>query len=258
MKLRISTCIAGIALLAVFAIAPVRLTSQTAQTIYKIVPLDTLGGLSGGGSGINDRGWVTGFANQQGDNVSHGALWVGGPQVIDLGALGGPGFNSAVAWPVKSNNGVVVGISDTNEDQQPADNFSCYPFFATGSPTGKVCKGFRWANGSMTALPPFPNSRLGRERCRRPDVQLCSPDPAVPSRDLGKRWHDEGTTAAARRFHERRHGDQRPWPSRWHLWSLRHRGRRRQCCPLRSLAKRRSHRNPEPWRAYVEHSYGNQ
>jgi len=156
MKLRISTCIAGIALVAAFAIAPVRLTSQTAQTMYKIVPLDTLGGLSGGGAGINNRGWATGFANQQEDNVSHAALWVGGPQVIDLGALGGPGFNSAVAWPVKSNNGMVVGISDTNEDQQPADNFSCYPFFATGSPTGKVCKGFRWANGAMTALPPFP------------------------------------------------------------------------------------------------------
>jgi probable HAF family extracellular repeat protein len=156
MKLRISTCMAGIALVAAFAIAPVRLTSQTAQTMYKIVPLDTLGGLSGGGAGFNNRGWATGFANQQEDNVSHAALWVGGPQVIDLGALGGPGFNSAVAWPVKSNNGMVVGISDTNEDQQPADNFSCYPFFATGSPTGKVCKGFRWANGAMTALPPFP------------------------------------------------------------------------------------------------------
>ena len=156
MKLRISTCMAGIALLAAFAIAPVRLTSQSSQTIYNIVPLDTLGGLSGGGSGINDRGWAIGFANQAGDTVSHAALWVGGPQVIDLGALGGPGFNSAVAWPVKSNNGVVVGISDTDEDQQPADNFSCYPFFATGSPTGKVCKGFRWANGVMRALPPFP------------------------------------------------------------------------------------------------------
>ncbi len=156
MKSRISTRVAGIALLAAFAMAPVRLTAQTAQTAYKIVPLDTLGGLNGGGSGINDRGWATGFANQQRDTVSHAALWVGGPQAIDLGALGGPGFNSAVAWPVKSNNGVVVGISDTDAEQQPADNFSCYPFFATGSPTGKVCKGFRWVNGEMTALPPFP------------------------------------------------------------------------------------------------------
>ena len=156
MKFRISTCMAGIALLAGFAIAPVRLTSQTAQTVYQIVPLDTLGGMFGGGSGINNRGWATGFANQQGDIVSHAALWVGAPQVIDLGALGGPSFSSAIAWPVKANNGVIVGISDTDEDQPPADNFSCYPFFATGSPTGKVCKGFRWANGVMTPLPPFP------------------------------------------------------------------------------------------------------
>jgi probable HAF family extracellular repeat protein len=156
MKFRISTCLAGMALLAAFTIAPTRLTSQSVQTIYKIIPLNTLGGAFGGGSGINDRGWVTGFANQQGDTVSHAALWAGAPQATDLGALGGPGFNSAIAWPVKANNGVIVGISDTAEDQPPADNFSCYPFYATGSPTGKICNGFRWANGLMTALPPFP------------------------------------------------------------------------------------------------------
>jgi probable HAF family extracellular repeat protein len=149
---RAATCITAIILSTVLAVA----VGLAGQASYNITPLGTLGGLNGGGSGVNDRRWVTGSANQPGDTVSHAALWVGGPQVIDLGALGGPGFNSTVAWPVKSNNGVVVGISDTDEDQQPADNFSCYPFFATGSPTGKVCKGFRWANGAMTALPPFP------------------------------------------------------------------------------------------------------
>ena len=156
MRFTISTCATGMALIAAIAIAPARLTSQGEQNMYRIVPLRTLGGLNGQGIGINERAWVTGSANQPEDNVSHAALWVGGPQVIDLGALGGPGFNSAVAWPIKSNNGVIVGISDTDEDQLPADNFSCYPFFATGNPTGKVCKGFRWANGTMTALPPFP------------------------------------------------------------------------------------------------------
>lgn len=149
-------CVAGVALLGAFAIAPVRLTSQTVQTLYNIVSLNTLGGTQGAGNGINDRGWITGATNQPGDTVSHAALWMGGPNVVDLGALGGPSFNSAVAWPIKSNNGVIVGISDTNEDQPPADNFSCYPFYATGSPTGKVCRGFRWANGVMSALPPFP------------------------------------------------------------------------------------------------------
>ncbi len=149
---RAATCITAIILSTVLAVA----VGLAGQASYNIIPLGTLGGLNGGGSGINDRRWVTGSANQPGDTVSHAALWVGGPQVIDLGALGGPGFNSTVAWPVKSNNGVVVGISDTDEEQQPADNFSCYPFFATGSPTGKVCKGFRWADGAMTSLPPFP------------------------------------------------------------------------------------------------------
>ena len=156
MRFRKSMCITGMTLLAALAFAPMRLTSQTAQTLYNIVPLDSLGGVSAAGNGINDRGWITGSANQSGDNVSHAASWMGAPQVIDLGALGGPGFNSAVAWPIHSNNGVIAGISDTNEDQPPADNFSCYPFFATGLPTGKVCKGFRWANGVMTPLPPFP------------------------------------------------------------------------------------------------------
>ena len=156
MRIRTSMCMAGMALLAAFAIGPIRLTSQTAPTLYNIIPLNTLGGTQGAGNGINDRGWITGATNQPGDTVSHAALWVGGPNVVDLGALGGPTFNSAVAWPIKSNNGVIVGISDVNQDQPPADNFSCYPFYATGSPTGKVCKGFRWANGVMTPLPPFP------------------------------------------------------------------------------------------------------
>jgi probable HAF family extracellular repeat protein len=156
MKFTITTCVAVIAAFAAFATAPMRVASQSAQTMYNIVPLNTLGGLNGAGIGINDRGWITGSANQQGDNVSHAALWIGGSQLVDLGALGGPGFNSAVAWPIKSNNAVVVGISDTDADQPSADNFSCYPFYATGSPTGKVCNGFRWANGVMTPLPPFP------------------------------------------------------------------------------------------------------
>lgn len=155
MKLKRSSSMAGMALLAAFALTPARVASQSTQTMYKIIPLPTLGGVTGAGNGINDRGWVTGSTNQAGDTVSHGAVWMGS-QLMDLGALGGPAFNSAVAWPNKANNGVIVGISDTDRDQIPNDNFSCYPFYALGSPTGRVCNGFRWANGAMIALPPFP------------------------------------------------------------------------------------------------------
>src|SRR5215469_9981456 len=155
MKFRISTCLGGMVLLATLAIASIRLTSQSTQVMYQIISLPTLGGASAAGNGINNRGWITGTADQSGDNISHAAGWVGS-QIVDLGALGGQTFNSAIAWPIKANNGVIVGISDTNDDQIPNDNFSCYPFYASGSPTGKVCRGFRWAYGSMTALPPFP------------------------------------------------------------------------------------------------------
>jgi probable HAF family extracellular repeat protein len=61
-----------------------------------------------------------------------------------------------VAWPVKSNNGLIVGISDTDEVNPLGEAFSCWPFFAPGVPTRKICKGFRWEKGKLTALPPFP------------------------------------------------------------------------------------------------------
>jgi probable HAF family extracellular repeat protein len=118
--------------------------------------LDGLGGTAGSANSINDRGWASGAANLAGDTVSHAALWINAPNVIDLGSLGGPTSNSAVAWPVKNNIGLIVGISDTSENNPLGEAFSCWPFFASGAPNGKICRGFRWINGVMTALPPFP------------------------------------------------------------------------------------------------------
>jgi probable HAF family extracellular repeat protein len=150
MKRRISTCINAFALFATL-IFPAGLAAQT----YNVVKLDGLGGVAGA-NGINDRGRVVGQANKEGNNVSHAALWIDGSAPIDLGTLGGPDTNSAVAWPVKNNSGLIVGISDTSEDNPLGEAFSCYPFFATGDPTGKICKGFRLEKVKMTALPPFP------------------------------------------------------------------------------------------------------
>jgi uncharacterized membrane protein len=133
---------------------PEVLTGQT----YNVSVLLGLGGGAGANS-INNRGWIAGQANNASDNISHAALWVGSSAPIDLGSLGGPGTNSAVAWPVKNNGGIIVGISYTNQDNPLAplnNSFSCWPFFAPGVPTGKVCKGFRWEKNLMTALPAFP------------------------------------------------------------------------------------------------------
>jgi probable HAF family extracellular repeat protein len=146
------TALARIAVL-MAAVLPVTLM---AQIRYSVTTLDDFGGTAGGANSINNRGWATGAANQAGDLVSHAALWSGGPDVIDLGSLGGLAANSAVAWPVKANNGLIVGVSDTAADNPLGEAFSCWPFFASGTPTRKICQGFRWLNGVMTALPAFP------------------------------------------------------------------------------------------------------
>ena len=124
-----------------------------AQTNYSVVELGELGGTAGSANGINERGWITGTDNLPGNLTTAATLWVNG-STVPLGNLGGP--NSAVAWPVKSHNGVIVGISETADADPLGEYFSCYPFFATGVPTGQICKGFRWQNGQMTPLPPFP------------------------------------------------------------------------------------------------------
>src|SRR5437016_6357505 len=146
---RISTRMGAMILFIAIAL-PVHLA---AQSHYGVVELGELGGTAGSANGINDRGWITGADNLTGDVTSMATLWVNG-STIPLGTLGGP--NSAVAWPVKNNNGVIVGISELADADPLGEDFSCWPFFAAGVPTGRICKGFRWQNGQMTALPPFP------------------------------------------------------------------------------------------------------
>jgi len=126
-----------------------------AQSSYHIQKLDGLGGTIGGGNSINNRAWVTGSGNKDGDAISHATLWVNGGAPIDIGTLGSANLNSTVAWPVKNTNGLIVGISDTNDDNPLGEAFSCWAFFAPGVPTGKICKGFQWRNGVMKALSPF-------------------------------------------------------------------------------------------------------
>jgi probable HAF family extracellular repeat protein len=145
----ILTCMTAMTLFVAIAMP----TQLAAQTNYSVVELGELGGTAGSANGINDRGWITGADNLAGDLTSVATLWVNG-STIPLGTLGGP--NSAVAWPVKNNNGVIVGISELADADPLGEDFSCWPFFAAGVPTGRICQGFRWRNGQMTALPPFP------------------------------------------------------------------------------------------------------
>src|SRR5256885_5404065 len=149
MKSRILTYMTVILFLALAV--PVRLA---AQSHYGVVELGELGGTAGSANGINDRGWITGTDNLTGDLTTTATLWLNG-SAIPLGTLeNGP--NSAVAWPVKNNNGVIVGISELPDLDPLGENFSCWPFVGPCDPTGRTCKGFRWRIGQMTALPPFP------------------------------------------------------------------------------------------------------
>ena len=142
-----------------------------AQTRYQVSTLPGLGGTASQANSINQRSWVSGAANLEGDTISKAALWIG-DSLISLGALGGANANSAVAWPVKNDAGVIVGISDTDQDNPLGEAFSCWPFFASGAPTGKICNGFRWRDGALTPLPAFPADTTAMPRPRTIGVKL--------------------------------------------------------------------------------------
>jgi uncharacterized membrane protein len=96
----------------------------------------------GGGAGansLNNRGQILGQANNETNTISRAALWTAAAATpFDLGSLGGANTNSNVAFPVKNNRGLIVGSSDTNEDNPLGEAFSCWPFFAQGVPTRKI------------------------------------------------------------------------------------------------------------------------
>lgn len=123
-------------------------TQGNADTYY-VQNLESLGGSTSAGIGINNRGFVTGYSYLPGDEVTRATLWLHGLK-INLGTLGGP--NSSVVWPVKNNSGLVVGISETEELDPNEEAWSCSAFFP-GEPTGHVCRGFVWDSGVMSELP---------------------------------------------------------------------------------------------------------
>lgn len=120
----------------------------TSTTRYSVVYLATLGGSRTRPTGINNRGWVAGFANRPGNANRVAALWRDG-SLDTLGTLGGP--NSGVLWPGLNNQGMIAGIAETADLDPLHEEWSCTAFFP--SVTGRICRGFFWQDGVMTALP---------------------------------------------------------------------------------------------------------
>jgi len=122
---------------------------QARQLQYRITILSSLGGTNSRANSINDLGIVGGYSKLAGNAVRRASVWAFGHQ-YDLGSLGGPAYNSSIAWPVKNVVGIVSGISETGEINPLGETWSCGFFFGT---TGNVCAGFVWEWGVMHRLP---------------------------------------------------------------------------------------------------------
>ncbi len=123
---------------------------KTRADQYDVSDLPSLGGTNSRGNSINNRGWVAGHSNLAGNQSRHAALWRDGT-VLDLGTLGGP--NSSVAWPVKNNRGILVGISQTATPDPLSENWSSAAFYPGPNNRGFINLGFVWEKGQMRALP---------------------------------------------------------------------------------------------------------
>ena len=115
---------------------------------YNVYNLGTLGGLDSVANTITPGGIALGNSDPAGDATTTATAWLNGLQA-PLGTLGGP--NSAIGWPTRSDL-VFAGYSETAAVNALGEAWSCSAFFPQ-PPTGKVCLGFRFANGTMTALP---------------------------------------------------------------------------------------------------------
>ena len=122
---------------------------QDDDVTYEIRPLQSLGGTSSRGNGINDWGLVSGFSNLTGNAARHATVWLHDHK-FDLGTLGGT--NSSVAWSGLKNSGLVVGIAQTNKLQTRKDGWSCRIFFPGPDRAKYTCLGVVWEWGRMELL----------------------------------------------------------------------------------------------------------
>ncbi|HEX3431853.1 MAG TPA: hypothetical protein VHT03_13310 [Rhizomicrobium sp.] len=146
-------CTAAAVVVIAAAAAPALAKDRTLRpTTYTVTALpNPLGGTYAQGSSINGKNQIAGFATLPGNAVMHALLWQK-QRWIDMGTLGGP--NSAIAWPNRNEHGVFAGVAETAEPNPLGEPWSCaLAVFYTAPPTGDICLGFRWQNGTMTALP---------------------------------------------------------------------------------------------------------
>ncbi len=127
--------------------ASAQLTSNAQYDVVKFSA--SLGGTQSRGMAINDGGWVAGWSNLS-DGTRQAALWRNG-SITNLLTLGGP--RSTVPWPGLNNDGMIVGISHTNEVDPLDESWSCEEAgFLPGAATNLICRGFVWESDVMREL----------------------------------------------------------------------------------------------------------
>lgn len=119
---------------------------------YRVLNLDSLGGNNSRGNSFNNRKIRAGYSTLPGEQSRHATLWRG-RAALDLGTLGGPDKNSAVPFNVKNTQGIIVGISQTDQPQPRGEAWSSAAFYGPPNNVGFVNLGFVWQHGQMRALP---------------------------------------------------------------------------------------------------------
>jgi len=109
---------------------------------YTVINLGTLGGTNSVGEGINNLGWVGGYADLAGNTNQHAVLWLPGLK-IDLGTFGGPNSYSAFA---PNELGQATGLAETSVPDPMGEDYCGYG-------THLKCLGFLWQLGIKVPLP---------------------------------------------------------------------------------------------------------
>ena len=205
--------------------------------MYRVRTLESLGGSNNRANSLNDLGIVSGYSDLPTGQRRASAWWLG--QRMTIEPLGGT--HNTIAWPVKNNIGLIVGVTQTDELQPSRSAVElpdllprgrqhpvpvcwlrlgtrawCDPLptlggdnsFATGANNWRQVVG--WAENRRRGRVPAENVQDLQFRAVRWDLNR---DRTHELRPFGDR------------FVERRHRHQRSRPGRRHLWRLRSGGR---------------------------------
>jgi probable HAF family extracellular repeat protein len=131
------------------ATQPRQISASQVEVRYTVERLPSLGGTQSRGMAINDQGWVAGWS-QRSDGTRRAAIWRDGSATL-LGTLGGP--SSSVPWPGLNDAGMIVGISQTGEQDPLGEDWACEFGGFLPDDTDRICRGFFWENNLMRELP---------------------------------------------------------------------------------------------------------